>query len=843
MATSNNKQSSLALQARDLFTTHASQVLPELAKAILDKLMVLMDQPASAPVSQERRDAWVAFQAAGKAWTNGTHKVWKLAAVQAVQLVTTKSELDSGDFQLMDNEVMENKILASRLALHVLDVATWELNDLRLRVQNLDKIRELGTGDILRPESLSRLMVEQWIESGLSRDTWLAVQDVIQARLAEHLLEAYHKANEFLVQRGVMAEIDLRPLVKLTPSGLAKTPSAGNKSAASHRAASLPSDDDQVQSSFGGNAYGGGGGGGFRGGVSGGYGSGSGGGSNSGSGSGSGSGGGGGGGGGNRAAGRNDAAASGAGYLDANAGGINSRSGNGVSSPHEETRMQTVTSPLARARIRAQGVIGNLKRLLSNQVAGFDDTRGTQATPQLARALAVMVASQEDEMRTAMDDGPDQLYGPEHVDQANTALRQRTSSLKQAASTSAEKATIEIVALMFQSILAEDRIPPTVRVWFARLQMPVLRVAISEPEFFGSLQHPARRLIDRMGSCVLGFDVAVSGGAMEIEIKRIVQVIEQYPETGRRVFQLVYDEFQKFLSKFLSENGSAARVVSIAQQVEQKETMAIQYTIEMRSMLNDMPVREEIREFLFKIWAEVLALTAMRNGPQHEETMTLKRAAADLVWAASAKPNRADRAKVISDLPRLLQLMRMGMTMLAMDTPSQDQQLKVISDTLADAFMSKTDAISSERIEAMAKRLTNLEDYLSDEDVGDLPLDTDALVMMIGIDASDIEVVTDGGSQPTEAMRAWAQELQLGSWFSLDHNGRVSHVQFAWRSDRKQLHLFASADGRNFLIQARRLAAYLQAGLLIPTEEEALTVRATRDALAKLEANPERLLG
>ncbi|UUZ72102.1 DUF1631 domain-containing protein [Polaromonas sp. P1(28)-8] len=62
-----------------------------------------------------------------------------------------------------------------------------------------------------------------------------------------------------------------------------------------------------------------------------------------------------------------------------------------------------------------------------------------------------------------------------------------------------------------------------------------------------------------MGSCVLGFDVTVSGGAMEAEIRRVVQVIEQYPETGRRVFQLVYDEFEKFLSKFLSEQGSAAR--------------------------------------------------------------------------------------------------------------------------------------------------------------------------------------------------------------------------------------------------------------------------------------------
>lgn len=513
---------------------------------------------------------------------------------------------------------------------------------------------------------------------------------------------------------------------------------------------------------------------------------------------------------------------------------------------HDETRMQTGTSPLARARMRAQGVMGHLKRLLSDHAVDFDHTHVNQPSPQLAQALSQVqtrAAVAGNAYEGTLVEAPDQIYGSADVEQAAGALRQRSSDLKQAASTSSEKAIIEIVALMFQSILAEDRIPPAVRVWFARLQMPVLRVAISEPEFFGSLQHPARRLIDRMGSCVLGFDATVSGGALEIEIKRIVQVIEQYPETGRRVFQLVYDEFQKFLSKFLSGQGSAARVVSVAQQMEQKETMAIQYTIEMRSMLNDMPVREEIREFLFKIWAEVLAIAAMKNGPQHKDTITLKQAAADLVWAASAKPNRNDRARVIADLPKLLHLLRLGMSMLGMTLPVQDQHLKIISDTLADAFMSKTDAISLERIEEMSRRLANLEDYLSDEDVGDLPLDTENLVMMIGIDASDIEVIADGGSQPSEAMRSWAQELQLGAWFSLDHNGQVSHVQFAWRSERKQLHLFASTDGRNFLIQARRLAAYLQAGLLVPTEEEALTVRATRDALAKLDANPERLLG
>jgi hypothetical protein len=91
-------------------------------------------------------------------------------------------------------------------------------------------------------------------------------------------------------------------------------------------------------------------------------------------------------------------------------------------------------------------------------------------------------------------------------------------------------------------------------------------------------------------------------------------------------------------------------------------------------------------------------------------------------------------------------------------------------------------------------------------------------------------------------MLAWAQELQLGSWYTLDHNKQVSQVQFAWCSQRKHLNLFAASSGKSYLIQAGRLAAYLQAGLLLPLEDESLTVRATRDALIKLEANPERLL-
>jgi hypothetical protein len=90
-------------------------------------------------------------------------------------------------------------------------------------------------------------------------------------------------------------------------------------------------------------------------------------------------------------------------------------------------------------------------------------------------------------------------------------------------------------------------------------------------------------------------------------------------------------------------------------------------------------------------------------------------------------------------------------------------------------------------------------------------------------------------------MVAWAQALPLGAWFTIEHNGASARVQYVWHSQRKQLHLFAALGGSSYLLQLKPLAGYMQAGLLLAQEEESLTLRATRDALIRLDANPERL--
>ena len=769
-------QRRLARQVRERLVDGLCRGQVDIDKVLLEFFSNLMAQTGTQREMQQRRDAWQSFQQHSGEWMRNVAAAWRAALADA-----PTSQRGSGfyaselSFELVDDDVVENKIVASRIALTVMEAVSAGFEALRLRIQSLEG-QELSKEDILRPETVALHMVEQWVKSGMARDDLQTVMDPLQRELAAVMQKVYQACNDFLQSQGVVAQQDLRVRVSRSPTGSGTAPLQA--SPASQALA-------QTQQAM--------------------------------------------------AAARDMAA-------QASRFGASHMAPAGMHPMHPIPSMYAGVSPLARARQRAQGVMVQLKRLLTQPATGYDMVNAPPASAALAHALAAHRVQAESYYGTV--GAPIEDYSPAAVVQLTDVVRNRSAEFKKKADTEGEKAIIEVVALMFQSILTEDRIPAAVRIWFARLQVPVLRVALAEPEFFSNMEHPARKLIDRMGSVALGFDsTALSGSALEAEIKRIVQVIEQYPETGRRVFQLVFDEFEAFLAKFLTAKQSTAKLVSVAQQVEQKETLTIQYTIELRTMLKDMPVRDEIRDFLFKNWAEVLAMSAVRDGPQHADTVAYKRTAADLVWAASAKPNRTERAQVIQSLPGLLQRLRQGLTLMGMTGQAQDAQIKALTDTLAEAFLSKTAAIPVEHIEALAKRLANLEDFISDADMGDMPLDADSIEMMTGIDASSIHVIADNGAPVDEAMVAWARELQKGNWFTLDHNGASQQVQYSWHSQRKQLHLFAATDGTCYLIQLHRLAAYLQASLLVAREEEGLTVRATRDALAKLQANPERLLG
>ena len=699
-------------------------------------------------------------------------------------------------FSLVDDSVVELDMIVSRLGQVISDKAGWQYTDLCSRLQGLEPGAarpDQVAGDVLRPTVLARWLVDSWVACGLSADHWKTLQNVLHDEVAHVSEEAYHEANKVLLDHGVAPEIDLRPFIRRTVDVGLIRPMAPSQGVVGPRGA-------PGAGAMGASAQ---------------------------------------------------AGSSGPANLTGESNRVTAagRLAQGQGS-YDETRLMTQAPGLARTPAQSQAVLGKLNQLVARQVPGFDQTSPQSHSGAGSAAMAPALGQALSHAQQAVRHRVDADGAAPNPQALARDLQAQKRELKQAASTPAERATIEIVALLFQSILMDERLPAAVRVWFARLQMPVLRVAVSEPDFFATLDHPARLLIDRMGGCVMGFagggeppeaSGEAQGDVLHKEIKRIVQTVEAYPDTGRRVFQTVLIEFERFLEKYFREGNEASRKgVSLAQQLEQREAFAIQYTIELRKMLDAVPVHEGIREFLFKVWADVLAQSAVLTAPDSDETRDLQRMAGDLIWSASAKTTREERNLVLQRLPPLLKLLRGGMAKAGMTLERQDEHMKTLNAALQAAFTAKSASISPERLRDVTRRLEALDEVLPD--MGEVELDTDLFRDLSGYEQEDLEVVADGGTMATPAMQAWAKELKLGAWFTLDYRGRQERVQLAWRGMHKQLTLFVTPQGRGVLFQLHRLGAFLQAGLLVPAEEESLTVRATRDALAKLDADPARLL-
>lgn len=804
-------QHRLARQVRVRFVEALDAVVTELGERIQRQFSSQLEEGrfATPLQAQKAQEAQAAFQRERGNWLQQVRQGCQKALAQTG---ASGMRTDMGMLELVDDEVVERKIIASRLAAAIGETAGAELNDLRLRMQALEG-SDLPGKDVLLPETLAQLLLQAWADAGLGRDMWAPVHAEAAKTLSLRMGELYRRLNETLAAQGV-SQLDMRKRVR-RDGGPASGPGPAVAGGDSSYPASLPGAPGSgpgpyAPTGYAASAYAG--------------------------------------------AAHASAPASAGMYTDTRHGGLHTQTpyvrASALAQAEQETRMLTGLSPVARIRQRAQGVLGQLRRLVSHRVSHFGEADALSTpSPGLAAELAAHPTVQPFPA-TEWIDRPAAAPGehvvvpsPAQVQAVAQHLRQNAADLKAKADKPNEKATIEIVALMFQAILAEERIPATIRVWFARLQIPVLRLALAEPDFFASVQHPARQLIDRMGACVMGFDAAqVAGSRLEREIKRIVQVIEQYPETGRRVYQLVLGEFKKFLGRSLTETDDVQNAVTLAQQVEQKEALTIQYTIELRRMLANVAVPDDVREFLFRIWSEVLALAAVRHGAHDKQTLRYKQAAADLLWVVSPKTDRAERARVVQKLPCLLQTLRQGMEMLVMIPDEQDGHIKLINDAVKQAFTSRGEGMPQELLDELAQALAGLEDEVTDDPEGDMLLDPGMIELMFGIGSDMMEVIAQGGSQPGEGMLQWARELELGSWFQLDYQGTVAAVQYVWRSARGQLHLFAAGPQRSYLVQTRRLAAYLQAGLLTPAEDESLTVRATRQALAKLNADPDQLL-
>ena len=250
--------------------------------------------------------------------------------------------------------------------------------------------------------------------------------------------------------------------------------------------------------------------------------------------------------------------------------------------------------------------------------------------------------------------------------------------------------TVDQVDGLFRVVLREDRLSPLTRLWLAQLQLPVLRGALADPRAFQAGTHPARRLLVHIDACAREFcDCPLLGAVVEREIERLVHSIEQHSVANKAVFTQAGEEFEQFLAKIKDGPSSNPLGNCDAGQDIEKDAFIMKYRAVIREMLNAHPVQASIRDFLERVWVDVLTMNAVCSGPEHAETLEIKNTAFDLIQLNTALHRRKDRSRAIRKVPHLVKRLRHGMDLIGLSTDEQDLHIKAIGANLTDAFLSE----------------------------------------------------------------------------------------------------------------------------------------------------------
>ncbi len=223
--------------------------------------------------------------------------------------------------------------------------------------------------------------------------------------------------------------------------------------------------------------------------------------------------------------------------------------------------------------------------------------------------------------------------------------------------------TLDIMAMLFDELFDDPKIPVSVKGLIGRLQIPMLKVAISDKSFFSKKTHPARQMLDTLGeiSTRLPADVD-SSDPIFARLESILQELIVGFEDDINIFDLMRERLQALIDE---EDGRIEmEILSAAKQVQQLESLALAKSVaqaEIKVRIRSSMAPRIVIEFLVQQWVKLLMVVQVKDGEKSDawknalETMDL------LLWSVEPKHTLAERRDLVSTLPELVKSLTDGL--------------------------------------------------------------------------------------------------------------------------------------------------------------------------------------
>jgi hypothetical protein len=230
-----------------------------------------------------------------------------------------------------------------------------------------------------------------------------------------------------------------------------------------------------------------------------------------------------------------------------------------------------------------------------------------------------------------------------------------------------DRGTVDALAEVFDFVFADQAIPPQMKYVIGRLQIPVLKAAMIDRDFFLTDDHPARRLVDTLASASVQW--APEKGEQDPLYQRIentvMRVLNEF-EDDLALFSELLQEFTEFL--FETEQQVQVRIEPAANNERAGESLeqALAHADEaiaqhLQGSATQLKVVPFLTPFLTHPWRDVLAQAwlTMPGDPAPWDralaTMT------QLIWSTQPKTESEERRQLVAVLPELVRNLNGGL--------------------------------------------------------------------------------------------------------------------------------------------------------------------------------------
>lgn len=357
-----------------------------------------------------------------------------------------------------------------------------------------------------------------------------------------------------------------------------------------------------------------------------------------------------------------------------------------------------------------------------------------------------------------------------------------------------DETTIDLLGHVFDSIFAHQLIPNEIKNLIGMLQMPMLKTALQDKEFFCSEAHPARKLIALLSR--IGLDWQQTADADDPLYQNIKSTVERAQmQQSNDVESDGFGQAVHALETYLNEAeraSSIALAIPITQATRHEKihfaTRAAKNDIAERISAGD--VAAFIETFLEHRWINVLTLAHTVEAEKPDILRSAIKTMDDLLWSVRPKVTALERKELITRLPTILGMLNKWLDVTKW---ADAERLQFFAD-LAEAHASIVRAplnLSAERqleiaVESAAKSAQRR-----------------AVWQAATVD-----------NAPSDEYANQVSQLQRGTWIELKSEGNErSRAKLAWVSPLRSIYIFSAGQRReSFSVSAEELATKLRDG-------------------------------